>query len=176
MDNKPMTSLKQVGAIFAAGVFSLMMAASVAMPASAQEIAPDHLALARKYVDLTDQSSLFEVTLVETGIATMKQILQQNPEITTQVNAAITKVLESYKANKGELFDQFARVYAQRFTPEELQQIITFYESPTGAKLAKSNPDINKDLRTVLGVYTNNLQNEFFAKVRAELKANGVTL
>lgn len=171
-----MTSLKQVGAIFAAGVFSLMMAASVAMPASAQEIAPDHLALARKYVDLTDQSSLFEVTLVETGIATMKQILQQNPEITTQVNAAITKVLESYKANKGELFDQFARVYAQRFTPEELQQIITFYESPTGAKLAKSNPDINKDLRTVLGVYTNNLQNEFFAKVRAELKANGVTL
>jgi hypothetical protein len=176
MDNKPMTSLKQVGAVFAAGVFSLMMAASVAMPASAQEIAPDHLALARKYVDLTDQSSLFEVTLVETGIATMKQILQQNPEITTQVNAAISKVLESYKANKGELFDQFARVYAQRFTPEELKQIVTFYESPTGAKLAKSNPEINKDLRTVLGVYTNNLQNEFFAKVRAELKANGVTL
>jgi hypothetical protein len=72
------------------------------------------------------------------------------------------------------LFDQFARVYAQRFTMEELQQIVDFYETPTGKKLAESNLAINTDLQTVMKVFDNNLKPEFFAKVRAELKAAGI--
>lgn len=149
---------------------------ALAMPAIAQEVAPEQLALARKYVDLTDRSAIYESTLVETGIETMRQIVQQNPELVDQTNAAISKVLEEYKGHKGDLLDQFARVYAVRFTVEELQQIVTFYESPTGTKLAQANSEVNVDLQRVLQVFTNNVKQEFFAKVRAELRANGVQL
>ena len=151
-----------------------MMALSV--PAMAQELPPEQLALARKYIDLTDRASIFEVTMVEIGINTMRQIVQQNPELTEQADAAVGSALEQFRGRKGELLDQFARVYAARFTIEELQQIVDFYSTPTGEKLAQANTEVNADLQDVMKVFTNNVRPEFFAKVRAELRAKGIEL
>ena len=146
---------------------------AVALPAVAQEVPPEQLALARKYIELTDNASVYEITLVEIGIGTMRQIVTQNPELVDETDAAVGKILEEYRDRKGELLDQFARIYAVRFTVEELQQIVAFYESPTGQKLAQANTEVNSDLQAVLQVFTNNTRPEFFAKVRAELRAQG---
>jgi Uncharacterized protein conserved in bacteria len=159
-----------LAAALAAGFIGL------AAPAMAQEVAPEQLALARKYIDLTDRAAVYEVTVVETGIETMQQIVRQNPEILEQTNETIGKVIQEYSGRKGELMDQFARVYAVRFTIEELQQIVAFYESPTGQKLAQANSELNADLQRVLQVFTNNLKREFFAKVRSELRAQGIEI
>lgn len=163
----------------AKALMAVALSASVlafAAPAFAQEVPPEQLALARKYVDLTDRAAVYETTMVEIAIGSMRQIVQQNPEIVEQTNVAIGKILEEYKNKKGELLDQFARVYAVRFTIEELQQIVAFYESPTGQKLAASNMEANEDLARVMQVFTNNVRPEFFAKVRAELRSQGITL
>jgi uncharacterized protein len=159
-------------------LFALLLSLAlgvVATPAGAQEseLAPEHLALARQYVDLTDKSGIYEVALVETAVRTMRTIVSQNPEIVQPVDDAITKTLAFYKEKKGDLMDQFARVYAMNFTSEELEQIVAFYESPVGAKLATANATINQSLQDVMQVYQINLGQEFFAKVRAELKAAG---
>lgn len=166
--------MMRIKALVAVALSAGVLALSV--PAMAQEVPPEQLALARKYIDLTDRAALFEVTMVEIGIGTMRQITQQNPEILEQTDAAVGKVLEEYKGRKGELLDQFARVYAVRFTIEELQQIVAFYETPTGQKLATANTEVNSDLQRVLQVFTTNMRQEFFAKVRADLRASGVKL
>jgi len=161
-------------AILAAVMTATMI--GLAAPALAQEVAPEQLALARKYIDLTDRGAVYEVALVETGVETMQQIVQQNPEIIDQTNDAITKVIQEYNGRKGDLLDQFARVYALRFSIEELQAIVTFYESPTGQKLAQANSEINTDLQRVMQVFGNNLKREFFAKVRSELRGQGIEI
>jgi len=161
----------------AKGLMAVMASAAVlafSAPVMAQEVSPEQLALARQYVDLTDNASVFEVTMVETGIETMRQLVTQNPEIMDAVDGAVAKVLEDYRARKDELMNQFARVYALRFTVEELQQIVAFYESEVGKKLSASNLEVNSDLQRVLQVFTENVKREFFAQVRAELRAQGV--
>jgi hypothetical protein len=156
-------------------VIALLTLGGVAAPAFAQEseISPEHLALARKYVELTDRSGIYEVALVQTAVQTMQQIIQQNPEIVQQTDEAITKTLEEFKGKKGDLLDQFARIYALQFSMDELQQIVTFYESPVGLKLSAANATNNQSLQDVMKVFQVNLNQEFFAKVRAELKAKG---
>jgi hypothetical protein len=149
---------------------------AVSAPAMAQELAPEHLAAARKYIDLTDKSAVFEVTLVETGIDAMRQIVTQNPEIVDETNAAIESVLQNYSGRKGELLDQFARIYALRFTREELEEISAFYESEVGQKLATANSEVNQDLQRVMQVFNSNLQREFYSQVRAELRSQGIEL
>lgn len=163
--------MKRARALVAVALSAMVFA--VAAPAMAQEVAPEQLALARKYVDLTDRGAVYEVTLVEIGIGTMRQIVTQNPELIEQTDAAVQKALAEYQARKADLLDQFARVYALNFTAQELQEIVTFYESPTGQKLAASNAQINGDLQAVLEVFTNNTRREFFAKVRADLRGQG---
>jgi uncharacterized protein len=157
-------------AVMAAGVFTF------AAPSFAQEVAPEQLALARKYVDLTDRGGVFETTVVSIGLQTFQQISQQNPEIGEQVNTVIGDVIKEYNGRKGELLDQFARLYAMRFNMEELNAIVAFYESDVGKKLATANSELNQDMQRVLQVYSNNLRTEFFAKVRAGLRAQGVEL
>jgi hypothetical protein len=156
----------------------LAVAVSVAMigvsaPAMAQEVPPEQLDLARQYVELTDNAGVFEITLVEIGLGSLEQLMQQNPELSEEIDLAVGKVIETYQGRKGELIDQFARIYATRFSIEELKQIVAFYESPTGQKLAAANTEVNGDLQAVLQVFTNNTRSEFYAKVRAELRAQG---
>lgn len=158
-------------ALLAMVLGAVMLTSAVA--AVAQEVPPEQMALARKYVDLTDSAGVYEIALVEIGMGTLSQLTTQNPELAEEVDLAIGKVLETYQGRKGELLDQFARIYATRFTLEELQQIVAFYETPTGQKLASANTEVNSDLQAVLQVFTNNTRSEFFAKVRAELRAQG---
>lgn len=178
MGIKLMTSTFKRAPLIAA-LFSLIISAFVAMPALSQdntaaEISPEALALARKYVDLTDTGGLYETTIVQAGIRTYKTLLPQNPEIAEPLNKAIETVISTYKGRKSELFDQFARVYAASFSTEELQQIVDFYSSPTGQKLAKSNAVTSGTIQRIMQVFTSNLNTEFFAAVRAELKAKGI--
>ena len=161
-------------ALFAALVSAAAL--SAALPAQAQELAPEHVAIAREYIDLTDRGAVYEVLLVETAIETMRVIIQQNPEIIDETDAAITATLTNYRERKGELLDQFARLYAQRFTMEELSEIVDFYSSPTGTKLAQINAEISTDVQTVLSLFSTNIKREFFASVRASLRSEGIEI
>jgi hypothetical protein len=170
-----MGSKTMISMIIRALLVVAAMVSLAAVPAMAQEseLAPEHIALARKYIELTDRGAIYETTLIEAAVQTMKVIVAQNPDINEPVNTAITKTLDVYKGQKGQLLDQFARVYALNFSMEELQQIVTFYESPVGAKLAAANQTLNESLRRVMTVFRTNLNIEFLAKVRAELKSAG---
>ena len=175
MGGSTMTGMMKRAKALVAVVLSLGLMASV-VPAMAQEVPPEQLELARKYIDLTDRAAVFEITMVEIGIGTMRQIVQQNPEIAEQTDTAVGKILEEYRDRKGELLNQFARVYAARFTIEELQDIVAFYESETRQTLAQVNTEVNAYLQSLLQVFTNNVRPEFFAKVRAELREQGIQL
>jgi hypothetical protein len=159
-------------------LLALLVLVAAAVPAAAQqqELAPDHLAMARRFVDLTDHGNLYEQVILQTGIDTRKVILNQHPEIAEKLTTALVASLNSYRDRKNELMDQVARIYALRFSLEELTQIVAFYESDVGKKLSASNKAINEDTRLVLGVYRNNLRTEFYSKVRAELKLVGVDI
>jgi len=147
-----------------------------AAPLAAQELSPEQLDLARKYVELTDRSQVYEVSVVQTGIDTLKTLVSQNPEVGKEINTAIGDTVKSYKERKGELLDQFARVYAARFTVDELQTIVDFYSSDVGRKLSKENFEANRQLSTVLNIFQQNLRVEFLAQVRATLKERGIDI
>lgn len=167
-----MKNLKQ-RAVQAIAALALSLAGFAAFPATAQELSPEHLALARQYVELTDNAGIYETALIETAVETMRTIVAQNPELVDEVDTAITTTLDTYKGRKGELLDQFARVYALNLSMEDLEEIVAFYDSPVGRKLSAANSTLNESLQTVMGVFQTNLRTEFFAMVRAELREAG---
>ena len=154
-------------------IFATLALAAVPAIAQDQELAPEHLALARKYVDLTDKSNVYEVTLVSTAVETMNTLRRQDPNITEAADKAIENTLAVYREQKSDLFNQFARVYALNFSVEELEQIVAFYESTAGQKLVTANATVNPTIQEVMRIFEANLKVEFFAKVRAELRAAG---
>ncbi|WP_127145709.1 DUF2059 domain-containing protein [Pelagibacterium montanilacus] len=150
------------------------MALGALMPAKAQqEISPEHLALAVEYAQMTDRGRVYETTLVELGVSTMRTLVQQDPDLIDPLPEAVQAVVDQYMVDKDELFSLFGRVYATRFTQEELQEIIGFYRSDTGQKLLGSNRAINQDMQRVLGVWESNARGEFMSRVRTVLREAG---
>ena len=157
----------------AAAVLAVSLAFGAAAPAISQEIPPEQLALARKYVDLTNKAQIFEAIAAMTAAQTSKLLTQSNPEIATQIDEQIGKSLEARKGKGDDLFNQIARIYAVTYTQEELQQIVAFYETPAGQKLAANAMQVNQDVGKVMQIYTSNFGTEFVREVRAALKAAG---
>jgi hypothetical protein len=159
--------------IAAAATLAIALAFGAVAPAMAQEISPEQLALARKYVDLTNKGQIYEAIAVMTAQQTSQMLTTQNPELALTIDETIGKVLETRKGKSDELFNQIARVYAVTYSAEELQQIVAFYETPVGQKLATNAQSINTDVGRIMQVYTSNFGTEFVREVKAALKAAG---
>ncbi|MCD7059601.1 DUF2059 domain-containing protein [Pelagibacterium xiamenense] len=145
----------------------------VSAASAQQEISPEHLSFARQYVDMTDQANIFENRLVALGVTIMRTLVQQDPSLTEPVQETVREAVQEYLEQKDPLYDQFARIYASRFTIEELQEIIAFYETETGQKLLDQNRGINRDLQGVMEVWQRNASQELMARTRAMLREDG---
>lgn len=159
--------------IASAAVLSLGLLMGASAPSAAQEISPEHLALARQYVDLTRTSDYYMAEINRVAAATAKLLTQQNPDLTDSINEAINGIYESYKGQEGALYNEIARVYAVEFTQDELQQIIAFYETPVGKRITATRTTVEAGLVASVTVFRRNLGNEFPAKVRAVLREKG---
>lgn len=166
-----MNMLSKTKRLISVALAALVLAVA---PVAAQEVDPAHLALARTYVDLTDQVQIFEVTVVTTSFEVLRLLTAQNPELADELSITVGDTVKSYKGHKDELLNQFARVYAQRFNMDELKEIVAFYESDTGKKLAKENFEANQQIRAIMDIFQRNLNVEFLARVRATLKEKGI--
>jgi hypothetical protein len=165
--------MSRLSGIAAAAVMAFSMAFGAVAPAVSQEIPPEQLALARKYVDLTNKAQIFEAIAAMTAAQTSKLLTQANPEIATQIDEQIGKSLEARRGKSDDLYNQIARIYAVTYTQEELQAIVAFYETPAGQKLASNAMQVNQDVGKVMQIYTSNFGTEFVREVRAALKAAG---
>lgn len=170
-------SFRPAAVRFAAVIFSLLVAlGAVSLPAQAQELSPEHVALARKFVDLSYKITTFEQTLIQTGIDVSSAILKQDPSLEKQSNEAIGNAISYFAKQKDDVLDQFARIYALRFSMDELKELNTFYETPTGQKLAGLQSKIDQEIVKLYQLYEQNMRKEFYARVRTDLIAQGAKL
>lgn len=169
-----MHSLRRLSAaVLVAGTMAL---AGTGMAHAQQEISPEHLSVARQYIDMTDGANIYELTLIDLSVSVMRILIQQDPALADPLPGVIEDVFEEYLEDKDALFNQFARIYAMRFTQEELEEILAFYRSDLGQKLLEENVSINQDMQLVLGVWERNTQSEFLSRVRAVLREGGYSV
>lgn len=175
----PRIAVRNLLIAFTFAIFGGLAAGTGAM-AQNQELAPEHIAIARKFVDISDSVKLYELALLQAGVQTSKMLSRRDPtmdqDMHDSINNAIGRTIAGYSDQKDELMDQIARVYAQRFTPDELQKMIDFYSTDVGQKYVKQSQAISKELKSVMQVFGRNLQTEFFARVKADLKEHGVDI
>ncbi|AVX05045.1 DUF2059 domain-containing protein [Maritalea myrionectae] len=164
--------MNKIIALLVAGLLSIATSAT----ASSQEITPEHLAVAEEYVEMTDTGKVYEVSLLNSIRRVAQALAQQDPEMTETIVKTAREVAQEYIDAGNPLYKQFARIYAIRFTPEELGEIVEFYKSDTGQKLLNNNVSINSDLKAAVEVWENNFLVEYERKVKSALAEEGVEL
>ena len=102
-----------------------------------------------------------------------RTFVRTNPELSGDLDQAIKTLTPEFEQRREQLLDEIARAYAARFSEQELMEIKTFYETPTGAKLVKALPGILQESYDKTNAWSRQMSQDVVTRLREELKKKG---
>jgi hypothetical protein len=144
--------------------------------ARAQEPSQAQLALAGEIVDIKGSSALFEPLVAGVVEQSKVTLLQVNPNLFKDLTDVATQLRKEYAPRLAQLKTEISKLYAQRFTEQELKDTLAFYKSPLGKKLLTEEPAFVEKTMTFAQDWAIKLNEEVLQRFRAEMKKRGHTL
>jgi hypothetical protein len=155
-----------------ASILALAIAASIGT-AGAQQPSATAMLTAKELITVKGAASLYE-PLIPGVIEQAKSVfMQANPTLGKDLNEVATKLRAEYASRSADVVNDVAKLYAARFTEQELKDVLAFYKSPLGRKMLKEEPDILDQSMKNAQTWANRLSEEIFIRIRAEMKKRG---
>jgi hypothetical protein len=148
-----------------------IMLATIGPAANAQQPSAAAIATAKELISVAGATSLFSPL-----VAAKVLYLQQDPSMAKDLNEISAQLRTELQPRFSELNDEVARLYATNFSEQELNEILTFYKTPSGKKLLAEQPKVVDASMKFAQDWANKLSDQVVAKMRDELKKRGHAL
>jgi uncharacterized protein len=153
-------------------VLALVLAASCGS-AHAQQPSATALTTAKELITTKGATAIFDPVVVGVIEQAKSVLLRTNPMLSKDLNEVATKLRADYAPRSVEILNDTARIYATRFTEQELKDVLAFYKSPLGQKLLAEEPRILDEGMRNAETWANKLSEEVIGKIRVEMKKRG---
>jgi uncharacterized protein len=160
-----------VGRSACAGLLALVLAAI--SPAQAQQPTANALALAKEIIIVKGGNAIYEPVVPQVVEQARGLFLQSNPTLGKDINEVAAKLQAELTPRTAELLNDGARLYASKFTEQELKDVLAFYKSPVGRKVITQEPVILDQSGSNVDAWANKLADEVISKFRAEMRRRG---
>lgn len=140
----------------------LLVVSGMGLPAtvSAQDITSEHLAAARKAIDATNATASFDNILLETAQRIKDQLIGTSPDQLEKINRVVDEEAIALAVRRGDLEAEAARLFANTFSLEELNDIANFFGSETGKKYQSSTPILARELGKAARVWATGINRD----------------
>jgi hypothetical protein len=154
--------------------------ALTAVPAGAQQGAPPlkpaspaAIAAAKEILAMKNASAMYANAVPNIVQKTKDQLLQSNLNYQKDLNEVAVVVAQKLAGREKEIDDGVANVYANEFTEQELKDLVTFYRSPLGQKLLKSEPKAIQLSMSYMNQWAQTFAEMVNGEFRAEMRKRG---
>jgi hypothetical protein len=134
---------------------------------------PAAIALAEQLLELKGGQTAFDPAIDGVIIHHRGVLLQINPNLTKDVDAAVQLVRADAAARRKELHHELALGYASVFTEQDLKDMIAFYKTPLGKKIVENEPKAGEESTKRAQVWIDKYAEQVISKMRAEMKKRG---
>jgi hypothetical protein len=100
-------------------------------------------------------------------------LLQTNPMLSKDLNEVSAKLQKDYGNVANQPLDDAAKLYASKFTEQDLRAILAFYKTPTGKKVIDEEPRIIEESVRNVDAWSEKLSEEILIKFRNEMRKKG---
>lgn len=139
----------------------------------AQQPSATAVDLARQVILIKGGNAMFD-PIVPGVIETAKNnFLPTNPGLSKDLNEVALQLRREFDPKRAELLTEVARVYAERFTEQELRELVAFYKSPLGQKVVIEEPKALDASMSRAQDWANNFSELVMSRMRAEMKKRG---
>jgi uncharacterized protein len=142
-------------------------------PAGAQQPSAGALSAAKELLSVKGAMKIYDPLV--NGIVERAKLLflRTNPTLGKELNEVAASLRSEYAARIGEVVNETARLYAVRFSEQELKDALAFYKSPVGRKLVAEEPGLAEQSIKWAGAWADKLSEEIVGKMRVEMKKRG---
>ena len=156
-----------------AALIAAVLAGPLAAPVAAQEFTSSHLAAARATIEAAKADQQFDNILIVLADQAKALFTRSNPSLVVEIDEVVNQVALDLAKRRPELDRELERVWAARFSEDELKEITAFYTSPVGLKFGESMSLIIQDSVRSAGIWRDALSTEMITKAREELIKRG---
>jgi hypothetical protein len=141
--------------------------------ATADSVSPARLDLARKIlVAVGLKASIDEIVPAMLG-QLQSQMMRIHPEMGKPLHETLVALLPEFNQGEGAVFDDTSHTLASQLSEAELQQTLTFFQSPAGLKYTQAQAAVITELGVSGGVWREKLTKLMVDRVREEMKKKG---
>jgi uncharacterized protein len=144
--------------------------------AHAQAPSASALATARELVETKGGAAMFDPVIVSVVEQTKGALLQTNPQLAKDLNDVATQLRTEFTPRRDELMGHAAKLYSERFSEQELKDMLAFYKSPLGKKMITVEPQVLDETFNYIQQWGQRVSEEVMNRFRAEMKKKGHNL
>jgi len=134
---------------------------------------PAALKIANKILEASRVTSGYNIILPEMAERTKQTFTRTAPQLAGLISEVTDNVALGMINKRVELQQESAKLWTMRFSKDELEEILEFYESPVGAKFSLNYPPILRDSVQLTNDWGEDIAQELAAKVRVEMGLRG---
>jgi uncharacterized protein len=153
-----------------------MLALALVIPArtaAAQQPSAAAIATAKELITVKGAAAIFQPIVVGVVERTRSILLRTNPMLGKDLGEVAAQLRTEYAPRSAELLDDAAKLYASRFTAQELKEALAFYKSPLGRKLVAEEANVIDQSMKNAQAWADKLSEEVVGKFRVEMKKRG---
>lgn len=169
-------SVQSLVRLAAAGFAALLFAAMPATPSLAQQPSKSAMSLANEILEIKGSMAIFEAVVPGVVEKSKATFLQMNPNLFKDLNDIATDLRKEFGPRLEALRTDIARIYATRFTEQEMKDTLAFYKSPLGKKILTEEPAFVDRSMSAAQDWAIKLNDETLQRFRAEMKKRGHSL
>lgn len=144
-----------------------------ARPAGSQQPSAAAIATAKELITVKGAAAVFEPIVPGVIEQARAILLRTNPMLGKDLGEVAAQLRTEYGPRSSELLEEAAKLYATRFTVEELKDALAFYKSPLGRKIVDQEAIVVDETMRNAQVWANRLSEEVLGKFRVEMKKRG---
>jgi hypothetical protein len=158
-----------IAALFCAGISPFK--------AQAQQPSPAAIAIAREMVIVKGAAAMTQPLAFGVIESAKDGFVPTNPNLMRELNEVATALHKELDAKgNNEALDQLARAYANRFTEQELKDLVAFYKTPLGQKLTREEPVALQEGLQNAQNWADTFSKTVIARIRTEMQKKGHSL
>jgi uncharacterized protein len=166
----PTAGAARIGLLGLGLILGLVLSTSTA---GAQQPSATAIATAKELVTVKGAKTLYEPLVAGVIEKAKGMFLQTNPMLGKDLNEVAAKLRADLAPRSAEVLTDTARLYATRFTEQELKDTLAFYKSPLGRKLLAEEPIIADQSMKSATSWAEKFSEEVISKMRTEMRKRG---
>ena len=139
----------------------------------AQQPSATSISLANEILDIKGSMAIFDPLIPGVVEQSKNTMLQMNPNLFKDLTEVADTLRKEYAPRLASLRSDIVKIYASRFTEQELKDTVAFYKSPLGKKLLTEEPVFVDRTMSTAQDWAVKLNEEVLVRFRAEMKKKG---